>query len=170
MRRAHIVLHAGSWSADQALATLTLAFSDRHRRRVVLKDDQGEEFLLDLPQAAHLRDGDGLALEGGGVIEIIAQAEDVAEVHCATPEALARIAWHVGNRHMPVQILPEGRLRLPWDHVLVAMLQGLGAAPERHQAPFQPEGGAYGTQAHAHPPHSHDPADGIGADHEHDGL
>lgn len=141
MKRATTLHH--HWPADQEVGRITLAFEDRHRRRIVLTDDDGGEFLLDLAQAHHLSDGDGLALDEGGFIRVIAAEEEVAEVTAANPEDLARIAWHIGNRHMPLQVLPGGVLRLPADHVLIAMLEGLGATISRRIAPFQPEKGAY---------------------------
>lgn len=148
MRKATHHRPAGLWPADQAVATVTLSFHDRHRRRIRMIDDAGGEFLLDLPQATHLNDGDGLALEGGGFLLVKAAEEAVADVGCGSPEALARIAWHVGNRHMPVQVLEGGILRVPDDHVLVAMLQGLGAQVVRRRAPFAPEAGAYHGHDH----------------------
>lgn len=150
MRRATTVLH--HWH-DQPVATVTLSFADRHRRRIVLRDDAGEDFLLDLPTATHLSDGDGLALEGGGVILVRAAEEEVADVTCAAPDDLVRLAWHIGNRHMPAQVLP-GALRVPADHVLIEMLEGLGATVTRRTAPFQPEGGAYSGR-HGHHHHEH---------------
>jgi urease accessory protein len=150
MRRAIQHRPAGHWPADQAVSAVTLAFDQRHRRRILMVDDGGEEFMLDLPRAAHLNNGDGLALDGGGFLLVKAAEEAVADVRCGTPEALARIAWHIGNRHMPVQVLPDGVLRVPDDHILVAMLEGLGARVVRLRAPFAPESGAY----HGH--HDHD--------------
>lgn len=150
MRRAIAIRLSGQWPAPQEVGRITLAFDDRHRRRLLMTDDGGEDFMLDLPHAVLLADGDGLELEGGGFIQVIAAEEDMAELHCATPEELARIAWHIGNRHMAVQIIPAG-LRLPWDHVLVEMLTGLGAKVEKCRAPFHPEGGAY-AKAHDHAP------------------
>jgi urease accessory protein len=150
MRRAFAVRPSGQWPAPQQVGRITLAFDDRHRRRLLMTDDGGEAFMLDLPHAVLLADGDGLELEGGGFIQVVAAEEDMAELHCATPEELARIAWHIGNRHMAVQIIPGG-LRLPWDHVLVEMLEGLGAKVEKCRAPFHPEGGAY-AKAHDHAP------------------
>jgi urease accessory protein len=141
MRRATTVLPAGSFS--DAVATVTLSAHDRHRRRIRMTDDRGGEFLLDLASAVHLKGGDGLALEGGGVILVVAAFEGVADIHAATPELAARIAWHVGNRHVPVQILPGGGLRVEADPVLIAMAEGLGAEVRRLRAPFQPEPGAY---------------------------
>jgi urease accessory protein len=153
MRRATTVHPAGSWPAEQSVGSITLAYDDRHRRRLLMQDDAGAAFMLDLPSATLLADGDGLALEDGTFIRVIAAEEEVAELHCPCPEELARIAWHIGNRHMAVQIIPGG-LRLPWDHVLVEMLEGLGAKVERRRAPFHPEGGAYAKN------HDHAPAHG----------
>jgi urease accessory protein len=148
MRRA-VRLHArGTWAEDRAAATVTLAWNERHRRRIGLTDDGGEAFLLDLPDAAMMGDGDGLELAEGGFITVKAALEDVAEISTVSSQAMARLAWHVGNRHTPVQILADGRLRLAWDHVLVAMAEGLGAHVERRRAPFQPEGGAYAAHGH----------------------
>ena len=138
------------WPAPERHGSVTLAFDQRHRRRVVMTDDAGAEFLLDLPSAAHLRDGDGLELEGGGFLQVIAAAEPVAEVTCGGAAALARVAWHVGNRHVPVQILDGGTLLVPDDHVLIAMLEGLGAGVTRVTRPFQPETGAYDRGGHHH--------------------
>ncbi|WP_142850777.1 urease accessory protein UreE [Telmatospirillum sp. J64-1] len=152
---------AGHWPQAEQRATVTLAYEDRHKRRVLMVDDAGAEFLLDLPHATQLSDGDGLGLESGGFIAVRAAVEDVIEVHCHGAEQLARIAWHIGNRHMPVQVLAGGRLRLPDDHVLVHMLEGLGAHVESLRAPFQPEKGAYAgeghSHAHSHGAHSHEP-------------
>ena len=155
MRRAITVHPPGQWPAQQQVGRITLTFDNRHRRRLLMTDDSGEAFMLDLPHAVLLADRDGLELESGGFIQVAAAEEDVAELHCSTPEELARIAWHIGNRHMAVQIIPGGGLRLPWDHVLVEMLAGLGAKVEKCRAPFHPEGGAY-AKAHDHAPaHGH---------------
>jgi urease accessory protein len=159
MRRAVSVHASGTWPLGEAVGSITLPFADRHRRRVRMLDDVGEEFLLDLPHAVLLAEGDGLALDGGGWIAVHAADEEVAEVKCTTPEALVRIAWHIGNRHMPLQILGGGVLRLPYDPVLVTMIHGLGAGIECRLAPFHPEGGAYaqgGHHDHAACAHDHE--------------
>jgi urease accessory protein len=122
---------------------VTLAFDERHRRRLRMTDDAGEPFLLDLAKAVVLADGDGLALDGNGYIRVRAAAEPVADVAAATAAETARLAWHIGNRHTPVQVLADGTLRIRDDHVLVAMLEGLGATVTRHVASFTPEPGAY---------------------------
>ncbi len=143
MRRCTNVRRHGSWPPDAAVATVTLAFDARHRRRFRMADDGGEPFLLDLAQAALLRDGDGLALDGGGMIRVRAANEPVADILCASAADAARIAWHIGNRHAALQVLAADRLRIADDHVLVAMVEGLGARVERHRAPFTPEPGAH---------------------------
>lgn len=143
MRRAFAHHPVGSWPTDQTKGAVTLAAADRHRRRVTLSDDMGEGFLLDLPRAVQMKDGDGLQLDGGGFIRIVAADEDVIDISCRTEAELARIAWHIGNRHVPVQFLPSRALRVGMDHVLLSMLEGQGVQVWRRRAPFQPEPGAY---------------------------
>jgi urease accessory protein len=122
---------------------------------VRLVADDGGEFLLDLPEALVLREGDGLGLDDGTWLAVRAADEEVCDISCPTPEALARIAWHLGNRHLPVQVVAGG-LRIRDDHVIVAMLEGMGAAVTRRKAPFDPEGGAYARgHTHAHGGHGH---------------
>lgn len=150
MRRAVRVIADEGWLPERQVGTVTLPYTDRHRRRIVLSDDAGADFLLDLPEAVPIADGDGLELENGGVIHVIAAPEDVADVTCRSPTHLARVAWHLGNRHLAVQILADGRLRIVWDHVIAAMLEGLGATVERRHAAFQPETGAYAGGGHGH--------------------
>lgn len=155
MKRATAVQAAGSWHAHDAVGSVTLDWDDRHRRRIKLALDGGGEVLLDLAHTTVLHDGDGLVLEGGGVVAVRAKPEAVCDISCATAQELARIAWHLGNRHLPVEVLPGG-LRIRDDHVIVAMLEGLGATVARREAPFTPEGGAY-EQGHGHAHgHPHD--------------
>jgi urease accessory protein len=149
MRRVVAVHRAGSWPEAKARSSATLAYLDRYRRRFRLKDDAGEPFLLDLAQAVQLGEGDGLELEGGGFIRVHAAAEEVVDISCDDAASLARIAWHLGNRHLPVQILASG-IRIRDDHVIVAMLEGLGARVRRLRAPFDPEGGAYAGEGTGH--------------------
>lgn len=150
-RRVEAVLAAGEWPAEEEVATVTLNHDDRHRRRLTLADDRGQAFLLDLPRAQRLDDGDGLKLVGGGVIRVRAATELVCEARARDPAHLARLAWHLGNRHAGVEILDERTLRVRDDPVLGAMLEGLGGVVVRLMAPFSPEIGAY------HLPHPHDP-------------
>ena len=159
MRRAIEVHRKGHWPVDFAAGTATLAFDDRHRRRIRLADDAGKPFLLDLPEAAALADGDGLKLDDGAWLHVRAAAEDVCDVACNSTDDLARIAWHLGNRHLPVEIIREG-LRLRYDHVIVDMLEALGARVTRVNAPFSPEAGAYPRGAHDHNHHGDDEGEG----------
>jgi len=160
LRRATEVLKAGAWPPSDAVATVTLAFDDRHRRRVRLIDDSGEAFLLDLDDATRMGDGDGLRLDRGGIVHVRAADEEVLDIRCADPRDTARMAWHIGNRHLPTQVLEDGALRIRADHVIAQMLGRLGAEVEAKTAAFDPEPGAYdegtgGAHSHGHG-HSHD--------------
>ncbi len=160
MKTAVEALPAGTWDPSDTIATVTLTWEQRQRRRVALHTDPGEPFLLNLPRPAFLAEGDGLKLEEGGILDVRAAAEDVLEVTATHADTLARYAWHLGNRHLAVQIVPSTgdrppRIRMAYDHVIEDMLKGLGALPERLQAPFQPERGAYHGDHHSHA-HSHD--------------
>lgn len=148
--RALAVDPAGSWDPKNRRGTVTLASDARHRRRLTLRADEGFEFLLDLVHAAHLKDGDGLALDDGTHVEVRAADEPVMDIACADPAHLARVAWHVGNRHLAVQVLVGGTLRLLDDHVIADMAQKLGARVTRLNAPFDPEPGAYSGGGHGH--------------------
>jgi urease accessory protein len=154
MLRAGHIAPAGSWPAASARATVTLAFDDRHRRRIRLVADDGLEFLLDLSEATILRAGDGLRLDDGTWVAVHAADEDVCDISCADPVQLARVAWHLGNRHLPVQII-DGGLRIRDDHVIVDMLKGLGATVTRRRAPFDAEPGAYARTGGHHDRHHH---------------
>ena len=136
--------------------TVVLDFDDRHRRRMAMTGTRGLEFLLDLEQAVALRGGDALVLEDGRLIEVVAAAEPLAEIRGADPQHLVRIAWHLGNRHLPTQVAGKG-LRIRRDHVIEAMVKGLGARVIEIEAPFDPEGGAYASpHAHGEGVHGHD--------------
>ncbi len=134
---------------------LVLAFEARQKSRGLARLESGEEVALALPRGAVLRGGDLVVASDGRVIEVVAPAEPLLHAVCASPEALARVAYHLGNRHVPVQV-GEGWVRLATDHVLEEMLLGLGAQVERIEAPFEPEAGAYGTH------HRHDNESGHG--------
>ena len=147
MRRATQFHRSNHWPETACVGTVTLALDQRHRRRFAMTDDDGQAFLLDLDEAAMLGDGDGLALDDGGIIRVVAADELVCDVTGKSPGHTARLAWHIGNRHILIQVLDDGTLRILDDHVLVQMLEGLGATVHQHLAPFCPEPGAY---AHAH--------------------
>jgi len=148
MRRAETYHQPGRWQGETS-ATLTLPYADRHRRRIRLNDDSGKPFLLDLPHATRLDDGGGLELDNGSFIRICAATEEVLEINCLSPLHRVQVAWHIGNRHAPLQVLEDGRLRIISDHVLGRMLAGLGVQLQSTQAPFSPEGGAY-NRDHQH--------------------
>ena len=148
MRRAIAVHRRGAWPEEAAQDSVTLAYLDRHRRRIRLVSDSGAPFLLDLARAQRLADGDGLELDDGGYLRVIAAPEPVIEISAA-PTDLLRIAWHLGNRHLPLQVI-DGRLRIRDDHVIAEMVTGLGGEILRCDAPFDPEIGAYAGAAHAH--------------------
>ncbi len=128
--------------------TITLGETDRHRRRIKMTSDGGITFLLDLPQARLLRHGEGIELEDGRVIEVIAKPEALCEIRGRDANHLLSLAWQLGNRHLPAQILTD-HLRIRFDPVIVQMLEGLDATVHQIEAPFDPEGGAYGAR-HAH--------------------
>jgi urease accessory protein len=166
MQRAIEHRPASSWPADAAAGSVTLDYDARHRRRIRLTTDGGEDVLLDLAKAVAMAHGDGLLLDDGRWLTVLAAPETLIEVRAGDGLRLARIAWHLGNRHLPTEI-GEGVIRLRPDHVIEAMLVQLGADVAQVSAPFQPEGGAYGgdtshghAQAHGHDhhgqPHSHD--------------
>jgi urease accessory protein len=147
--RALAVQTAGTWSGAAA-DRVVLGYDDRHRRRMTMTGAKGTSFLLDLPAAAELRGGDALLLEDGRLVEVVAAPEPLLEIRCTDPLHLARVAWHLGNRHLPAQLLP-GALRIRRDHVIADMARGLGAVVTEVSAPFDPEAGAYaGSASHHH--------------------
>jgi urease accessory protein len=150
MRRLVQLAKPGDWPAETARGSLTLGVADRNRRRIRLTTDAGEPVLLDLPHAALLVEGDGLADDAGGWLAVHAAAEDVLDIEARDAAHLARLAWHLGNRHLPVEVLADGRLRIAYDHVIEAMLTVLCARTSRRAAPFQPEPGAYAGGHHHH--------------------
>jgi len=132
---------------------LTLAIEQRVRSRLRVKLDDGRDAGLFLPRGTLLRGGDRLASDDGQVIEVFAAAETVTTVHCNDVSLLARAAYHLGNRHIPLQV-EDGWLRYQHDHVLDDMLTRMGLEVVVEQAPFEPEAGAYQQAAHGHQ-HSH---------------
>jgi urease accessory protein len=142
LARAIAVHSRGDWPQESAVGTVTLVYLDRHRRRIRLVADSGEAYLLDLPRAHHLVDGDGLELDCGGYLRVCAAPEPVFEIEAAEAADLLRIAWHLGNRHLPLQVA-GARLRIRADHVIADMIAGLGGRITRRDVPFDPETDAY---------------------------
>jgi urease accessory protein len=159
MLRADRVIAAGAWSGEPA-DSVVLGYEERYRRRFVMTGVGGLAFLLDLKEAAMLRGGDGLRLEDGRIVEVVAAPEPLAEIRAPDALGLMRLAWRLGARHLDVELMPKA-LRIRRDPAVEEMVKGLGARVVALEAPFNPEGGAY-VQAEARP-HAHD----HGHEHEH---
>lgn len=161
MRRLDRHAVRGQWPSESAVATVTLDYDGRHRRRIRLGLDDGGEALLDLDRAVALADGDGLRFESGEWIGVIAAPEAVLEIRARDPRLRVRLAWHLGNRHVPAELSADW-VRIRPDHVLREMLVRLGAEVSERRVPFQPERGAY------HDSHTHDHTHGHDHEHDHD--
>ncbi|MBW7950162.1 MAG: urease accessory protein UreE [Pseudorhodoplanes sp.] len=170
MHRVTSIVPAGQWPNAAAIDRVVLDAAERTRRRIVLTGEEGTQILLDFEKPVTLRDGDGLVLDDGSMVRVCGKPEPLVEIAASSPNALARLAWHLGNRHTDVQIVGE-RLRIRRDHVLEDMLRGLGAALSFLDAPFDPESGAYAggpIHGHAHG-HAHGHGDhGHAYNHSHD--
>jgi urease accessory protein len=168
--------------ALQIGGSLKLPFEQRQKSRLHAKLASGEEVALMLPRGELLRGGDLVTASDGRIIEVIAEVEKLLHVECENPQALARAAYHLGNRHVPVEV-GAGYLRLAADHVLEEMLKGLGAKVSHIESAFEPEAGAYAAghqhaemghggkihefgEPHDHD-HDHDHCDHPGHDHGH---
>jgi len=161
---AQTLRRAGDWSGTSK--TCKLDYGARFLRRKRLEASDGTAFLVDLPQTMSLDHGDALVLEDGALVEIEAAEEALYRV---TGPDLARLAWHVGNRHTPCQIGAD-HLLIQADPVIGHMLEHLGATVTEITAPFTPEGGAYGhgrTHSHAHGATAHSHAHSHVHTHEH---
>lgn len=162
MLRAAAVVRREDFDGRSTVGTITLDRAGRYRRRVVLTSDGGLAFLLDLAEPTYLTDGEALLLDDGRLILVRAANEELLEIHATNASSLARIAWHIGNRHTPAEITPHAIYIQP-DHVLAAMIEGLGGHVHHVRRPFEPEGGAYGSKGpliagHHHHDHHHDDA------------
>ena len=132
--------------------SVTLNYDNRYRRRIVLKTNGGEDFLLDLEKTTELRSGDLIELEDGRFIEVKAASEKLMKATSNEPLLILKAAWHIGNRHLSCEIQMDN-LILRFDHVILHMLENLGLTLEVINQPFNPEGGAYGdtrTTGHQH--------------------
>jgi urease accessory protein len=153
--RAVVHRRAGEWPRELANGSISLDFDHRHRRHFRLVTDQGDEILLDLPTAIAMADRDGVQLDDGTWFIVRAAPEPVVDVAHPEPGQLVRLAWHLGNRHVPTEIRSQA-LRIRPDHVIEEMLRGLGATVVTLKAAFQPEGGAYSDHRHSAPHSSSD--------------
>jgi urease accessory protein len=174
MPRASRVLAVSERGDAPVVDTLILPYAQRQAHKGFLFGVKGICVELDFADAVRLRTDDALVLEDGKLVEVVAEPEPLIEVRAQDLPALARLAWHLGDRHVPVQIL-ERRLRLKRDPAIEALLGSLGAKVVAIDAPFEPEGGAYAAPAHDHDhghhhhhDHDHHHDDGHGHDHGHD--
>lgn len=166
MTRATRILRAGSLNGGEIVDRVVLDHGDRHRRRMAMRGVGGTAFLLDLPEATVLDDGDALMLEDGCLIEVEAAPERLLEIRAPSEHALRRLIWHIGNRHIPAEIGPDA-VWIGHDHVLAEMVRGLGGTAEPVERPFRPEGGAY-AGGHSHGSHGHVHSHGHTHVHGHD--
>jgi urease accessory protein len=141
--------HKSQPPQTDALATVTLTLEQRTKRRLRVVLDDGREAGIFLERGETLCDGDCLVGDDGVRVQVRAAAEQVSSITCTDPLLLARACYHLGNRHVALQIEPE-RLRYLHDHVLDDLVRGLGLPVRVEQAPFEPEPGAYGGHAHHH--------------------
>jgi len=140
----HNIKKSGAW--EQRFDLVVLTYDQRFLRRKVMETAQNARFLVDLKHTTNLEQGDAFELADGRYIEVMAAKENLLEIK----GDLTRLAWHIGNRHMPCQIEPD-RLFIQQDHVIRDMLAQLGAELRQVCEPFTPEGGAYGTgRTHGH--------------------
>ncbi|MBF9197319.1 urease accessory protein UreE [Microvirga terrestris] len=158
MIRATFIIRRNAVDADRVVDVITLDHGDRHRRRIMLNADGGTAFLLDLDKADVLEDGDAIRLDSGWLVEVKAAPEKLIQISTEDPLDLLTLAWHIGNRHVPAEIT-NGAIYIAYDHVLLDMLQGLGARTEIVDRPFRPVRGAYHPHeygGHSGHHHGHD--------------
>jgi urease accessory protein len=173
MRRVVRVLGAGAANGAQPIDSVILSGEQRRAQSAVLTGVNGTQIGFMWPEPVLLRMGDALELDDGSLVEVVVAPEPLVEVRGNDLTHLARLAWHLGDRHVPVQVLAN-RLRLHRDAALETMLTALGARLTPIEAPFDPEGGAYAAQIahdhghhhHGHDHHHHD--EHCGHDHSHD--
>jgi len=159
--RAVSVLPAGEAGSAAPFDKAVLPHDERHLRRRAIETEAGEKVLVDLPEPVALANGDRLVLEDGRQLEIVAASEEVYDIRARDAVHLAELAWHIGNRHLAAAIELD-RILILRDHVIKAMLEGLGATVNEVSQPFSPVRGAYSGHGHDHG-HSHDHHD-----HDHD--
>ena len=148
MIRATEIIPPGHWQAPPA-DTVVLDYDGRHRRRMTMTGAGGTAFLLDLAEAVAIENGAAIRLDDGRLIAVEAAPEQLLEITCTDRGQLARVAWHLGNRHLAAEI-GASTIRIRFDHVIADMLRGQGVSVHRIEAPFHPESGAYGGGHHHH--------------------
>ena len=146
MQRVVAIKQPGSFAGSDRVV---LDADERQRRRIVLTGEKGTRLLLDFAKPMILRDGDGLVLEDGSVVQVVGRVELLVEVSATAPADVVRLAWHIGNRHTDIQFTDQS-FRIRHDHVLEEMLKGLGATTREVEAPFDPEPAAPHGHHHDH--------------------
>jgi urease accessory protein len=161
MPRATSVLAAADRRDRPVIDTVILDYAQRSAQKITVTGVKGGAFEIDLRQPARLRTDDVLVLEDGGLVEVVAAPEPLIEARAKDLAVLSRLAWHLGDRHVPVQVLPN-RIRARREPAVEALLTSLGAKVAMIEAPFEPEGGAYASShghehdhGHAHDHHGH---------------
>ena len=143
MQKAYKIKYFADLNKIKPFDTITLTYVNRYKRRILMKSDNGLEFLLDLQKTTELRTGDFIELDDGKLLEIIEAQEKLMRATSNDKLIVMKGAWHIGNRHLPCEIDIES-LTLHYDHVIKEMLENLGLVVEIIYQPFNPEGGAYG--------------------------
>src|SRR5215212_5385732 len=149
MRHVGGIADAGTWDRARAVDRVMLNADDRVRRRIVITTEWGLKLLLDFARPMMLRDGDGLVLEDGSIVEVAGQTESLVEISAKAALDFVRLAWHIGNRHTDIQFVDKG-FRIRRDHVLEDMVKGQGAVVTLVDAPFDPEPAAPHVHDHDH--------------------
>lgn len=154
MIRGTKIVPAGRWDAARAATSYHAVYEGRFRRRMVLTLSDGSDVLLDLDSPTLMRDGDGLALTDGRIVLVVAEAEALVEIRAASMDALLKLAWHVGNRHIGAMI-HDDRITIRQDPVIEKMIEGLGGHLTHVHRGFDPENGAYAAPGPADHHHHH---------------
>jgi len=166
MSRATSVRKPGDRHSRSVVDTVILDYAQRSAQKAAVVGIKGGKFEIDLHQPVRLRTDDLLLLDDGGLVEVVAAPEPLVEVRAADVATLARLAWHLGDRHIPVQVLTN-RIRARRDDAIETLLAALGAKIVLIEAPFEPEGGAYAAPGSGHDHHGHEHHDHH--DHDHRG-
>ena len=166
MPRATKLLPAANRNAVGVADTLILNYAQRTTQRGFVFGVKGTCVEFDFAEPVHIRTDDALELDDGSYVDVVADPEPLLEARAADPAALARLAWMLGDRHVPVEIRPKS-LRVRREPAVEQLLQALGASATAIDAPFEPEGGAYAVPIHGQHAHLHDHAHGHDLHHGH---
>jgi len=163
MPRAFVVLAATHRHGRPVIDTVILDYAQRSAQKITVTGVKGTSVKIEMDEPVRLRTDDLLVLDNGSLVEVVAAPEPLIEARVADVAALPRLAWHLGDRHVPVQVLAN-RIRAQRDPAIETLLKSLGAKLTMIEAPFEPEGGAYAS-SHGH---AHDHAHDHDHDHHHD--